>query len=249
MPVRLPAHQIVETRRRSSVPRPARRALIPACAPTSTTEQHGDSSSGPWARDQAAPAARWPSKASRMSTRRPTKQNSAASTSADEPAEDQHGDERRLGLPDEVPEERQRARRQRVVRRLPKDVDPCVEEIEQALHHGRRLLLSCALMLHRYCDISHDISNSMPLGRILRHGRPRRCPIRLLPPPSLSSSPGTRRTGAPRAGHRARRWRSARRACPPPRSRPLSITTSRSMAAMVDSRWAMAITVLPSISR
>ena len=65
-----------------------------------------------------------------------------------------------------------------------------------------------------------------------------------------AASRGSRRTGGSRGGRRGRRGRAASRvaallddACPP------SSTTIRSMRAMVESRCAMAMTVLPCITR
>ena len=58
---------------------------------------------------------------------------------------------------------------------------------------------------------------------------------------------GSRPTGAPTARRKARRGGAARRAMPSSMMRPSSMMISRSMAAMVESRCAMAMTVLPFI--
>ena len=70
----------------------------------------------------------------------------------------------------------------------------------------------------------------------------RRRPLRL-----LVDAEEAARLAAPELGIEAAAARAVRSCVPVSTIRPWSITTSRSSAAMVDSRWAMAITVLPSI--
>ncbi len=84
-----------------------------------------------------------------------------------------------------------------------------------------------------------------------RGAPPARCAMRRRSPRSASALDVEEAAGlaVPQDGIEPAACAAARRGCRSRRCGPWSSTTSRSIAAMVDRRWAMAITVLPAISR